>query len=148
MKLLRRKWRLNPLLILTMALGIGANAAVYSIVHAVLLKPLPFRDPQRLVALWAREIHAKGTSKLFDLYTDYENLKAPAHSFDQVAAITWAGGLDRILTGRGPARSVLAMPASADFFALTGVPAELGRTFESDDEARGCSVVLSHSFWR
>ena len=148
LRVLRRAPGFTALVTMTLALGIGANTAVFSIVHAVLLAPLPFHEPERLVAIWTREIHAKGTSKLFDLYNDYENWKADARSFEGVAGITWSpqaspGG---ILTGRGPARSVLAMPVTVEFFSLLGVRPLIGRTFEPAD--RGCNVVLSHSFWQ
>jgi hypothetical protein len=52
------------------------------------------------------------------------------------------------MRGRGPARSVAALPVSADFFSLLGVPASLGRTFNSTDTAGGCKVVLSHKLWQ
>ena len=147
-RLFRRAPGFTALVTLTLALGIGANTAVFSIVHAVLLAPLPYQAPERLVAIWSREIHAKGTSKLFDLYSDYEYWKSHARSFEGVAGITWAPQAmpQGILTGRGPARSALAMPATADFFSLLGVRPMIGRVFEPADT--GCKVVLSHSFWQ
>ena len=146
-RMLRRSPGLTAIVMLTLALGIGANTAAFSILDAVLLRPLPYRDSNLLVAIWAREIHRKGTSKFFDLYGDYRNWKAHSRAFEQVAAATWAGSPDRTLTGRGPARSFTVMPVTADFFQLLGVPPALGRTFEAGDEPRGCEVVVAHKFW-
>src|SRR5580698_7636563 len=100
------------MVVVTLALGIGVNTAVFSILQAVLLQPLPYRDPGRLVVVWDHEIRAQGTSKLFDLYSDYENWKQESRSFEQVAAVTWATQTGHIFSGRGPARSVMALPVT------------------------------------
>jgi predicted permease len=150
LRLFRRGPGFTAIVIFTLALGIGANTAVFSILNAVLLQPLPYRSPERLVAIWDREIHAKGTSKLFDLYSDYENWKKNSRSFQQVAAVSWApqASPTRILTGRGPARTVFSLPVTADFFSLLNVQPMLGRTFDADDAGRGCMVVLAEAFWQ
>jgi putative ABC transport system permease protein len=148
LRLIRRAPGFSALVAGTLALGIGVNTAVFSILHAVLLEPLPYRDSGRLVAIWDREIHAKGTSKLFDLYSDYENWKADAKSFEKVAALTWAAPMGRVMTGRGQARTVMAIPVTGEFFSLLGVAPALGRTFQAADVGGGCSVVLADSFWR
>ena len=134
------------LAVLTMALGIGASAAVFSIVDAVLLRPLRYRDSSRLVAIWSSEIHNPG-SKIFAPYQDFEEFKTRSHSLEGIAALTWARA-GEILTWRGTAHQVLAIPASAEFFSLLGVRAAIGRTFSADDLQRGCAVVLAHSFWQ
>jgi putative ABC transport system permease protein len=135
------------MVVLTLALGIGANTAIFSILYGVLLGPLPYRDPSRLVAIWGREIHVKGTSKLFELYSDYENWKAHSRAFEAFGVATWAGPIDRTLTGRGPAREVTVEPVSVDFFQLLGVRPALGHTFVPEDQLRGCSIMVAHSFW-
>ena len=151
---LRYAWRMcrrapgfTATAILTLALGIGANTAVFSILNAVLLRPLPYREPGQLVSILDRQIRAGGRAVFYDLYSDYENWKKNSRAFQGFAAVTWAGGLGKIMTGHGPARSVAALPVSVDFFSTLGVPAALGRTFQDADLARGCSVVLSHKFW-
>ncbi len=131
----------------TLALGIGATTAVFSIVDAVLLRPLPYRDPSRLVAIWDRSVREKGFAKVFAPYTDYQEWARSARSFESIAVLTWAYHPSRILTGRGPAKELLAIPASATLFDTLGVPAALGRTFVPDDERHGCAVVLSHALW-
>jgi predicted permease len=132
---------------LVLAVGIGANTVVFSIVDAVLLRPLPYRDPGRLVAVWNRNIRQQGPSKLFDAYADFEEYSRHATSFESIAAATWAVDAQP-LSGPGPTREVLAIPVSASFFSTLGVNARLGRTFVPDDEPRGCAVVLSHTTWQ
>jgi predicted permease len=134
--------------VLTLALGIGAATAVFSILDAVLLRPLPYKQPDQLVAIWGRGLHEKGLAKTFLPYTDYEDWSRHANSFESIAVATWAAGSQRILTGRGDARELLVIPVSASFFDTLGVHAVLGRTFTQDDERRGCAVVLSDAFWK
>src|SRR5437016_5290192 len=130
--------------VLTLALGVSANTAVFSIVDAVLLRDLPYRDAGRLVAVWCAEIGQPGT-KIFASYGDFEEFKAHSQSFDQLAAATWARA-GEILTWNGSPHHVLAIPASADFFSLLGIPAAQGRTFGPGDRQNGCTVVLAYSF--
>ncbi len=137
----------TAILVLTLALGIGANTAIFSIVQAVLLRPLAYRDPGRLVVVWDRALHEKALSKVFDMYRDFDTYSKNSRSFETIAGATWSVG-GRILTGHGKAQTVLAIPATVDFFTLLGVAPELGRTFTPDDLARGCSVVLEHRFWQ
>jgi predicted permease len=142
-RLLLRSKGFAAVAILTLALGIGANVAVFSIVDATLLRPLPYRDPQRLVDILDAE---RGASKLFGSWADFQTYRQHARSFEEIAVATWAVR-GQTLTGRGPARGVMAVPVSESFFRMLGAGAALGRTFTADDLARGCSVVLSHGFW-
>jgi predicted permease len=145
-RILRKSPGFTAVAVVTIALGIGASTAVFSIVDAVLLRPLPYRDAERLVAVWSTEIDQQGT-KIFTPYRDFEEFKAHNHSFEELAALTWARA-GEILTWRGSPHEVLAIPANADFFALLGIPAAKGRTFAPDDVLNGCTVVLAHSFWQ
>src|SRR6202048_4771356 len=99
--------------VITLALGIGASTAVFSIVDAVLLRALPYKGAERLVAVWCTEIAQPGT-KIFASYRDFEEFKAHNHSFEELAALTWARA-GEILTWRGSPHEVLAIPASAEF---------------------------------
>jgi hypothetical protein len=132
--------------ILTMAVGIGLTTAVFSLVYAVLLRPLPYRDPDRLVAIWERHEKSGNLAKVFDSYRDFLDWQEHSRSFEGLAALTWARG-PQTLTGRGQARPVTAFPASVELFPLLGVPAQHGRTFVPADLDRGCVVVLAHRFW-
>ena len=145
-----RTLRKNPgftwIAVLTLALAIGANTAVFSIVDAVLLRALPYKSAERLVAVWCAEVGQPGT-KIFASYRDFEELKAHSHSFEGLAALTWARA-GEILTWNGSPHEVLAIPASVEFFSLLGKSAELGRVFGPEDLGNGCTVVLAHSFWQ
>jgi putative ABC transport system permease protein len=143
---LRKSPGFTAVAVITLGLGIGASAAVFSIFDAVVLRPLPYRDASRLVAIWSSELHQPG-AKIFAPYRDFEEFKFRSHSFESLAALTWARA-GEILTWRGSSHQVLAIPASAEFFSLLGIPAEIGRTFEPDDLRHGCTVVLAHSFWQ
>lgn len=133
--------------VITLALGIGANTAIFSIVQAVLLRPLPYKKSERLVAVWDREVQAKGVSKLFDLYQDFEIYRKNSRTLEEVSAATWATG-GRIITGHGPAKEILAVPVSLEFFSLLGVHPAMGRLFMPEDANRGCTLVLAHKFWQ
>jgi putative ABC transport system permease protein len=130
---------------LMLALGIGANTAVFSIVFGALLRPLPYRDPQNLVDVLDESRRESRLSKLFDSYADFRAYREHARSFEGIAAATWAIRAP-ILSGHGTARRVTAIPVSDGFFALLGVRPALGRDV-TPEEAHGCAVVLSHSFW-
>jgi predicted permease len=146
-RIMRHRPAFTATILLTLALGIGGNAAVFSIVQAVLLRPLPYKDPSRLVVIWDRNLKDSGVSKMFSSFKDYRELADHAKSFDQVAAATWAVN-GRILSGHGATQEVLAEPVSGSFFPLLGINPALGRTFVPDDANRNCTAVIADSFWR
>jgi putative ABC transport system permease protein len=147
LRALRRSPGFAAVAIVTLALGIGAGTAVFSVVEAVLLRPLPYRDPAALAAIWKRSAREKDLAKVFVSYRDFEQWRARAQSFESVAAATWAVG-GRVWRAPGEAKNVLAIPVSANFFDTLGVRAARGRTFAPSDESAGCSVVVSEAFWR
>jgi len=142
-----RALRHNPgfatIAVLLLALGIGANALVFTLVDRVLLRPLPFRDPARLAAIW--ETTHDWDPKVFACYRDVDTFDRQSRSFDGIAGWQWA---EYTLTGRGDPRRVLGEMATARFFQILGVPAAQGRTFGPDDLNRGPAVVLSDAGWR
>jgi putative ABC transport system permease protein len=144
-----RQLRRNPgftvVAVLTLALGIGANTAIFSVVDAALLRPLPYRDPDRLVMVW-NQLHRLGLNQFPASYADYSDYKTGNRVFDDIAAFEPAH-FD--LAGNQPER-VLGMRTSANLFPLLGVKAELGRTFLSEENQPGRNgvVVLSDALWR
>lgn len=147
LRMLIRRPAFSVVVILVLALGIGANAAMFSIVSAVLLRPLPYKNSDRLVVVWQSSDQHRSTGEWFDTYREFAVWQRYSHSFERLAALSWATA-SQSFEWRGKARSVLAIPASVDFFAMLGVPAEEGRTFEQADLKQGCTIVLSHSFWQ
>jgi len=133
--------------VLTLALGIGANTAVFSVVDAVLLRPLPYKNPDRLVVVWQTDAAHRGTGAWFDTYREFEEWQRTSRSFEEIAALSWATGGKTLLL-HGKPMDMLAIPASANFFSMLGVRAEIGRTFEPGDLGNQCTLVLSHKFWQ
>jgi putative ABC transport system permease protein len=132
--------------VLTLALGIGANIAIFSIVDAVLVKPLPYRNADRLVMI--AETLPKERVPAFDTYREFEQWSGSSNSFEEMAAATWARDAGAILSWHGVNQEVLAVPVSVNFFSMLGVSAAQGRTFEAADVNGPCTVVLAHPFWQ
>ncbi len=131
------------IVILTLAVGIGANTAIFSAVYAVLLKPLPFPNSQRLVWLGENVPKADGVAVT---WLNYRYWKTENHSFEAMAGFHTG---DYTLTGRGQAVLTHAGVVTSEFFALTGSRALLGRLFAaSDDDPHAPPVVLvNQTFW-
>ncbi len=140
--------------ILTLAVGIGANTAVFSVVHGVLLKPLPYDQPDRLVQIW--EVNpARNWTHETVAPANFLDWKVRTRSFTAMAyyigSDTRAPGLvDVTLTGTGDPERLRAMTVSSNFFAVLGTVPSLGRTFQADEHlaARSHVAVLSDAFWR
>ena len=130
---------------LTLALGIGVNIAVFSVVNAVLLKSLPYKNADRLVMIG--EQAPKERVPAFDTYREYEEWSRNSHSFEKLAGATWARNAGATLSWHGEKKEIMAVPATVDFFSLLGVDAAVGRTFATQDLNSPCTVVLAHSFW-
>jgi putative ABC transport system permease protein len=140
----------TAIVILTFALGIGANTAVFSVLNAVLLRPLPFREPQNLVAIGefdTREKADPGTEIDSISYLDYVDFRDQTQVFDGVAVYT--NQAVSTLTDGNEATHVQGESVSANLFTLLGVQPVLGRTFlPNEDEPGNHVVVLSHEFWQ
>src|SRR5215218_9147417 len=133
--------------VLALALGIGANTAIFSVVKAVLLSPLPYPDSGRLV--WVREVNAG--SDIMDepaSMPNYNDWRTQSRSFDGVAAFGYAGGT--LTDGDREPERVSGMSTSANFFQVVGVAPALGRGFLPEEEATGKNrvVVISHALWQ
>ena len=132
---------------LTLALGIGANVAIFSIVDAVLLRPLPYKNADRLVVVWQTDATHRGTGAWFDAYREFEEWQQGSHSFEKLAALTWATSGKTLVWNNKP-MGFFAVPASSDFFSLLGIPAQIGRTFSRNDLNNPCTLVLAYPFWQ
>src|SRR5690242_2177058 len=131
--------------VLTLALGIGANTAIFSIINAVLLKQLPFRDSGQLVDLRVTE-NAPGDFPLTgDDYLDWE---AQNHTFEGMSLYTWDHGVNTSTSGSSEPADIV--NTQANFFANLGVPPLMGRTFVKGEDEPGKNhvVVLSYGFWK
>jgi putative ABC transport system permease protein len=133
--------------ILTLALGIGANTAIFSVVNAVLLRPLPFQEPERVVMVWNKGAAAAGGDRTPLAVADLFDWRAQSHAFDGIAAFQYDSFT---LTGVETPESVPGARVTANFFAVLGVPPALGRTFLPDEDRQGAArvVLLSDGFWR
>jgi predicted permease len=140
----------TAIVVLTFALGIGANTAVFSVLNAVLLRPLPFHQPQNLVALGEYDIREKsgpGTGVNSISYLDYVDWRAQNQVFEQVAVYT--NQSVSTLTDGTEATHVQGEAVSADLFALLGIQPILGRAFlPREDEPGNHVVILSHGLWQ
>lgn len=131
--------------VLTLALGVGANTAVFSVVDAVLLKPLPYAEPDRLVAVDSMDRrHGPGPSALS--YPDFFDFRSQNRVFEHLIT---GRDTDRVLTGAGEPMQLDAQMVTWDMFPALGVRPEFGRGFLQSEEAPGTHVVvLGHSFWQ
>ena len=145
---IRKRPGFAAVVVLTLALGIGANTAIFSVVNSVLLRPLGFHDSERLYVI--HEVIPQWTNSYPLLQAnlpDFLIWQKDARSFDDIA-ITEDTAM--ILSGAGDAEQVRGIRASANFLDLLGVRPALGRPFraEEDRPGHGQSVILSDSFWR
>jgi predicted permease len=129
--------------IVTLALGIGANTAVFSVVNAVLLRPLPYANSEALVVL----NETRAGDEISVSYPDLEDWRARTRTLEGPAGYV-AGSFT--LTGEGPAERVTGQFVTADLFALLGVEPAYGRVFEASSDGRGAAreVVLGYGLWQ
>ena len=144
---LRKSPGFTVTVIATLALGIGANTAIFSIVNAVLLRPLPYKNADLLVVVWQTDAAHRGTGAWFDPYREFEEWQRSSRSFEKLAAMSWAASGKTLLWGGKPI-GLLALPASTDFFSMLGADAQIGRTFSQADLKNPCTLVLAYPFWR
>lgn len=142
---------------LTLALGIGANTAIFSLVDAAMLRPLPYADPERVVVVWeeiSTGLDAPGVPgaavelrRIAVAPANYRDYQTQVHAFGSAAAFAATG---RNLTGDGTPERVVAEEVTASYFRVLGVQPILGRTFIDEENAPGREqlVVISHGLWQ
>jgi putative ABC transport system permease protein len=145
LRALRRQPIFTVIAALTLALGIGANTAIFSVVNSVLLTPLPYREPERLVLLWET---MKDPPMILVSYPNYRDWRERTHSFEDIAI--YNGFREFNLTARGDPERVRGALASGNLFAVLGVNPALGRSITPNDDRPGADRValLSDGFWR
>jgi predicted permease len=162
---LRKSPGFTAVAVLTLALAIGANTAIFSLLNAIMLRSVPVRDPKHLVILewsahtkpmWgyssfgdcAGEVSGSGQSGCSFSYPMFREIRSKANVFSGVAAFAGPAALN--LTGNGPASIARGEVVSGDFFGTLGVGAAFGRTLEPADEEPGTEpvAVLSYDYWR
>ncbi len=131
--------------VLTLALGIGANTTIFSVVNAVLLRPLPYAEAERLVFLWS-EAPRQNVRERASAYANVSEWRNQNRSFEDIAVFDPTAVT---LTGAAEPEQVMSVRASANLFPLLGVAPLLGRTFTADEEQQKVRVViLSHGLWQ
>ena len=130
--------------VLTLALGIGANTAIFSVVNAVLLNPLPYREPDRLVSLWENvPTHGRWRASPANFF----DWKKQNTVFEDVAAF---GQTSMTFTGDGEPEQLVGTRVSSGYFSVVGIEPLLGRSFapEEHEIGKGAVVILGHAFWQ
>lgn len=154
---IRKDRSFAAIMVLILALGIGANTAVFSVVNTVLFRPLPFSDPDRLVWLSAdRNMNSDeraraGLSDVTYTVAAFEEFQRHNQSFKRVTSyVPFFGSSDYTLTGRGEPQPVSGVLVAGNFFQTLGVRPALGRLFVKEECQKGGrpAVLLSHAFWR
>jgi putative ABC transport system permease protein len=135
--------------VIVLALGIGANSAIFSVVNAVLLRPLPYPQPDRLVQVWHTPPQSSfpGMTRFSVSPANYLDWVSQSRSFEQMAIYGFAG---LNLTGKGEPESIIASRVSSNFFSVLRTQPMAGRVFSSEEDSTGHGkvVVISHSFWQ
>jgi putative ABC transport system permease protein len=142
-RLLAKSPMFTVIAVLTLALGIGANTAIFSVVNAVLLRPLPFKDSSRLVLVIEKSKYPTITVS----YQNYLDWRDQSRSFDSMEAFY---GTNMTLTGKGEPDRVVARMVTAGFFPLLGVSPRIGRNFTLEEDRTGGTpvAILSYALWQ
>ncbi|HKQ04017.1 MAG TPA: ABC transporter permease [Blastocatellia bacterium] len=146
-RMLRKKPGFTLVAIITLALGIGANTAIFTVIYAVLLRPLPFNEPDRVVWMWGAVRDRVSRASVSPL--DFLDYRARNQSFDEFAA-SISIPISFNLTGSGEPERLSGAVVTTNYFAALGVNPMLGRAFISEEEQAGHDrvIILSHGLWQ
>jgi putative ABC transport system permease protein len=144
-RMLAKHKAFTAIAVITLALGIGANTAIFSVVNELLLRPLPFRDSERIVMLW--EVSPGGRRQNSASRANFRAWRAQTSSYQHIAAFSYQR---YNLTGNGEPEELSVQFATPDFFKVLGVDPILGRTFlpEDDGDGKPLVAVLSYALWQ
>jgi putative ABC transport system permease protein len=145
LRMLAKSPAFTTIAVLTLALGIGANSAIFSVVDTVLLRPLPFPKSHELVAVWGTVSHTGG-EKETDSFPNYVDLRDQSQTLDSLTAYTRAAA---VLTETEESREILGLAVTSDVFRVLGVSPVLGRAFtREDDNPNARVIVFTHHAWK
>ncbi len=146
LRMLMKKPGFAAIAIMTLALGIGANTVIFSVVNAVLLRPLPYSEPDRLVWLW-ETIPEKGVSRFRVAPANFLDWRNQNQSFEEMAAFSYS---TVNLTGEGEPEQLAGCAVSSSYFRTLGVQPARGRAFfaEEHQSGRGQVIILSDGLWQ
>jgi putative ABC transport system permease protein len=138
----------TAVVLFTLALGIGANTAIFSVVDAVLLRPLPYPAPEQLVRVWGKNARQAGQLQTVSL-PDYLDWSRENKVFERMGAFTFVGGSGNLVGPFEGTERVSGLRVTANLFPLLGANVALGRLFLPEDEQAGAApvVLLSHRLW-
>src|SRR5690349_15571820 len=146
MRMLAKKPGFTVVAVITLALGIGANTAIFSVVNGLLLNPLPYRNSERLAIIWT---HSPGANVDQDWPSpgQYAAVVSQNTAFEEIAI---AQGGNMILTGEGAPERIGAVRTSSNMFSILGAKPQMGRVFLPEEDAGGKSttVILSYGLWQ
>src|SRR3954451_7618757 len=145
LRILARDRSVTALSTIALALGIGGSTLIFSVVYAVLLKPLPVADPDRLVWIWANS-PSRNVAYAFTAYSTYAEWKAGSPSFESMSA--YAPASTTLLVGNDPER-VDILRVNATFFPMLGIDPVVGRNFLAEEDQPGAPkvAILSYGLW-
>jgi putative ABC transport system permease protein len=145
LRMLAKSPAFTTIAVLTLALGIGANSAIFSVVDTVLLRPLPFPKSHELVAVWGTVSHTGG-EKETDSFPNYVDLRDQSQTLDSLTAYTRAAA---VLTETEESRELLGLAVTSDVFRVLGVSPVLGRAFTGEDDNPDARVIVfTHHAWK
>ncbi len=142
-RMFAKKPGFTVVVVVTLGIGIGANTAMFSVVSAVVLRPLPCDEPDRLVALWSTQ----GTDRVSVNYPNFHDWRAQNHVFEDIGSYRW---IDHTLVQTGEPRPVTGARVSAGFFSVLRVQPALGRAFRDDEDLPAAEnvTIVSDSLWK
>ncbi len=155
LRMLRKNPGFLAVCVVALAFGIGINTAMFSMLYAVVLKPFPFPQPDRIVVGWkadpARGINDAENGMIELSYPDWQDWRSQSKSFEDIAAMpTTTNGYTYIMTGQGEPRQLESSRVTANYFSVLGVTPLLGHFFKPEDDRIGANpvVVLTYRLWR
>ncbi len=146
-RMLRTHRGVTAIAVLALALGIGANTAIFTVVNAVLLRPLPFSEPDRLMMVWLHNPQSQGEARIPLSVADFLDWRANNQAFEPPVAFATSGFN---LTGQEAPEQLVGAIVTADFFSTLGAKPALGRTFLPEEDRPGATpaIVVSQAMWQ